>query len=69
MLTIESVLLLCLYVFILLGIFFGDNAITNTFTNTAPALSAQIERSINIPTNEAFGGVVNSGFSEPTNNP
>jgi hypothetical protein len=66
MMTLEMVLLLALYVFIVVGIFVGDNAITGTFRDSAPNLAAQVERSVNIPTNQGFGGEPARSFAAPT---
>jgi hypothetical protein len=50
--TVELVLLLGLYVFLLLGAFFGEFGPVETFRKSAPRLGARIER--NISTGDGF---------------
>jgi hypothetical protein len=50
--TVELVLLLGLYVFIVLGAFLGDLGPIQTFKKSAPRLAARIER--NISTGDGF---------------
>ncbi|MGE4131267.1 MAG: hypothetical protein AB7F86_06490 [Bdellovibrionales bacterium] len=46
--TIELVLLLGLYAFILMGAFFGDSGPIATFKRSAPRLAARVERNISV---------------------
>lgn len=50
--TVELVLLLGIYVFIVLGAFLGDLGPIETFKKSAPRLAARIER--NISTGDGF---------------
>ncbi len=50
--TVELVLLLGLYAFILLGAFLGDLGPIETFRKSAPRLGARIER--NVSTGDGF---------------
>ena len=50
--TTEFILLLGLFVFILMGVFLGDNGPRNVFRESAPRLGAQVERQIS--TGHAF---------------
>ncbi len=50
--TIEFVLILSLYAFILLGAFIGtDRGPINTFKNSAPRLAARLEKDISVGKN------------------
>lgn len=44
--TVEAVLLLAVYAFIVLGVFLGDLGPVETFRKSAPRLAARIERNI-----------------------
>ncbi len=46
--TVELVLLLSIYVFVLLGAFLGDLGPIQTFKKSAPRLAAKIERDISV---------------------
>ena len=46
--TLEMVLLLGIYVFIVLGAFLGDLGPIQTFKKSAPRLAARIERDISV---------------------
>ena len=46
--TVEMVLLLGIYVFIVLGVFLGDTGPVATFKNAGPYLAARIERNISV---------------------
>lgn len=50
--TVELVLLLGLYAFLLLGAFLGDNGPIETFRKSGPRLGARIER--NVATGDGF---------------
>jgi hypothetical protein len=50
--TVELVLLLSVYAFIVLGIFLGDLGPIETFKKSAPRLAARIER--NVSTGDGF---------------
>lgn len=50
--TVELVLLLGIYVFIVLGAFLGDLGPIQTFKKSAPRLAARVER--NISTGDGF---------------
>jgi hypothetical protein len=50
--TVELVLLLGLYAFVLLGAFLGDNGPLETFKKSGPRLGARIER--NVSTGDGF---------------
>lgn len=50
--TVELVLLLGIYAFILLGAFLGESGPIETFRKSAPRLGARIER--NISTGDGF---------------
>lgn len=44
--TIEAVLLLAIYAFVLLGVFLGPSGPLETFKNSGPRLAARVERNI-----------------------
>lgn len=46
--TVELVLLLGIYVFIVLGAFLGDFGPIQTFKKSAPRLAARIERNVSV---------------------
>lgn len=46
--TVELVLLLGLYAFIILGAFLGPMGPIETFKNSAPRLAARVERNISV---------------------
>jgi hypothetical protein len=46
--TVELVLLLGIYAFILLGAFLGDTGPIETFKKSAPRLGARVERNISV---------------------
>lgn len=46
--TVELVLILAMYGFILLGAFLGPNGPLATFKNSGPRLAARVERSISV---------------------
>lgn len=46
--TVELVLLLGLYAFLLLGAFLGDGGPIETFKRSAPRLAARVERNISV---------------------
>lgn len=46
--TIELVLLLGLYAFILMGAFFGPSGPIETFKKAAPRLAARVERNVSV---------------------
>jgi hypothetical protein len=50
--TLESILILCIYAFVLLGVFFGPSGPIATFKNSGPRLGAIVER--NVATGEGF---------------
>jgi hypothetical protein len=50
--TLESILILCLYAFVLLGVFLGPKGPLATFQTSGPRLGAIVER--NIATGEGF---------------
>ncbi len=50
--TVELVLLLGLYAFLLLGAFMGENGPIETFRKSGPRLGARIER--NVTTGDGF---------------
>ncbi len=44
--TLESILLLCLYAFVVLGAFLGPKGPLSTFQTSAPRLAARVERNV-----------------------
>jgi hypothetical protein len=60
--TVELVLLLGIYAFLILGAFLGDLGPIETFRKSAPRLGARIER--NISTGDGFR---NSSDGQPVN--
>jgi hypothetical protein len=46
--TVELVLLLSLYAFLVLGVFLGDLGPIETFKKSGPRLAARVERSISV---------------------
>ena len=46
--TVELVLVLGMYGFILLGAFLGDSGPLATFKNSAPRLAARVERNVSV---------------------
>ena len=46
--TVELVLLLSIYVFVVIGVFLGDMGPVATFKKSGPRLAARIERNISV---------------------
>lgn len=44
--TLEAILLLCIYAFVLLGVFLGDSGPLATFKKSGPRLAARVERNV-----------------------
>lgn len=63
--TIEFVLILGLYGFILIGAFLGENGPIQTFKSAAPRLAAKIEKDISVG-KKFKNGVTQSGGSTIT---
>lgn len=52
--TVEYILLLGLFVFLLMGVFLGDSGPKNVFLQSGPRLGARMERQIAIGENFPF---------------
>jgi hypothetical protein len=46
--TVELVLLLGIYAFLILGVFMGDMGPIETFKKSAPRLAARVERNVSV---------------------